>query len=138
MKAPAHALALFLEAEGLGTFAGDSGWSINAGEEPASPDDTITIYDTPGREPLLYGEPDTGANATYRPAVQVRVRSYDYPGAYDQQEAIRALFHKQTGVDIDNTRVVGIWLTSDIQSLGRDDNNRYRLTANYRLTREEA
>ena len=134
MNSPAHTLALYLDDQSIGTFGTD----ISVSNEPASPDDTITLYDVPGRQPLLYGDPDTGAGATFRPEIQVRVRGSSYPACWDKQETIRGLFHRLIGETIHDAHIVGVWMLSDIQSLGRDDNNRYRLTANYSITLMEA
>lgn len=130
MKSPAHTLALYLESQAIGTFGGNSGWVISVSDEPETPDDTVTVYDTPGRQPLLY-------SGVYRPEVQVRVRSGMYTDAWDKMEVIRTIFHAMTDSVVQGSHIVGVWMTSDIQSLGRDDNGRYRLTANYSITLSE-
>src|SRR5699024_1742290 len=134
MKSPAHALALWLESKGVGTFGADTGWCISAAAEPVAPDTTVTLYDTPGREPLLYGKGD--GKRYNQPAIQVRVRGADYPAAYSKAQQVRDLLNTIMNETIDGQLFVGAWLNSDIMSLGRDDNNRHRLTANYQLTRE--
>jgi hypothetical protein len=123
---PAHLIALYLAAQGAGVFAADTGWSINAGGEPPSPDTAITIYDTGG------ASPDTDEQDLLRPAFQVRVRAASYPAAYAKQEAIRDLLILPQGDLVQGTaRFIGVFATSDILAIGRDETDRYLLTANY-------
>lgn len=132
MRSTAHDIALYLEAQGFGTFAGTTSWAINVSREPNSPDDAITVYDTGGGEAL----PDI---TLYEPTIQVRVRSQSYTDAYAKAEAIRDLLILPTtrtlGASSD-TFYIGIWLQSDILSIGRDDNDRHLLTTNYRIQRQ--
>lgn len=132
MKAPAHALAEYFGTQGLGVWAAQTGWAISAAREPATPDTTITVYDTPGRAPALYEE------NLRRPSVQVRVRARSYPDAYTKFNDIVDALHAIIDQTIDGVAYVGVWMSSDIQSLGPDDNERFRLTANFQIMRQEA
>jgi hypothetical protein len=126
---PAHDLALYLAEQGLGTFGADVGWSINVSTEPAAPDETITLYDTGGPAPYLVDED------LRRPAVQVRVRSPLPESAYAKMDAVvRELIAPLERV-LYGSRYVGVYMTSDILSIGRDENNRLRLTANFEAER---
>jgi hypothetical protein len=130
MKSPAHDLALHLAGLGIGTFGADSGWSINVSTEPAEPDTVITLYDTGG------DEPDTDELDLLRPTFQVRVRGDDYPVVYSKQEAIRDALILPGRIETADSVFLGIFMTSDILAIGRDDNDRHLLTANYRSIRE--
>lgn len=126
MKSPAHDIGLFLEQKGLGTF----GVELHVSREPTSPDFVTTIYDTGGPAAALVNE------QLRRPTIQVRVRSHDYVEAYNRQQAVHAaLAVNETSFETDDARYVGCWLTSDIVSIGRDENERHLLTANYQLER---
>lgn len=129
MTPAAEDLARYLGTVGVGTFAGVTGWGIYANDEPTSPDNTITLYDTGG------GEPDTEQLDLLRPTFQVRTRSKVYAEAYNKQEQVRDIL---TGGRLDTTRsaFVLIAMQSDIFPLGKDDNMRFILTANYRTIRE--
>ncbi len=132
MRSPAHDIALYLEDEGVGTFAGESTWSINVSREPDSPDGAVTVYDTGGNA----ADP---VNEIYEPTIQVRVRAEDYATAYSKHEEIRDILIIPTSVTLgagDNTWYIGIWMQSDILSIGRDDHDRHILTANYRIQRQ--
>lgn len=131
---PAVELRDFLAAEGVGTVAATSGWSLSATLEPAGPDTVITLYDTPGPAPVSY------AIELRQQGVQVRVRApaNDYAGAYAKQvEAFRAL-NSITNQVIGQGFYLGVRLVGDIQSLGRDDNDRHLLVANYQIQRGPA
>lgn len=134
MRSAAHDIALHIASAGLGVFGGASGWAVSVGTEPASPDTTITVYDTGGEGP------DTDQLDIERPTIQVRVRSSKagsaYPDAHDKQRAIRALLHGIKGVTINGTRYAGITMTSEILVIGRDENDRFLMTANYRVIRQ--
>lgn len=130
MGTPAQDIGLHLAGIGLGSIQASDGWSINLATEPAKPDDTITLYDYGGRDALLYGRD------LRQPSVQVRVRSREYLAGYAKHTEIVDALHDIIDRDIDGHRYVGIWQIGDIQSIGRDDNNRYVMTANYQITRE--
>lgn len=106
-----------------------SGDTVFIGEEPASPNDCVTVYDTGGGDPF----PDI---ELYDTSIQVRVRNVNYAACYAMQQAIREALIIPTTVDINGTRYIGIWNTGDIISLGKDQNNRSLLTANYRIERQ--
>jgi hypothetical protein len=99
------------------------------GEEPATPNDVVTVYDTGG------GEPFAGIEL-YEPSIQVRVRNTSYAAAYALQQEIRKALIVPTDFEINNTHYIGVWNMGDIISLGKDQNNRAVFTANYRIERQ--
>lgn len=115
----------------LRTYLMDQGISpVFVGNEPDHPDVSVTLYDTGGFEP----EPDQDM---WRPTLQVRTRSRDYGEAYQMQEAIRDLLVLPASITVGSMEYFGIFMQSDIMSLGNDGNRRARLTANYRILRQE-
>lgn len=130
MKSPAYSVAQLLESEGLGTIAGNAGWSIAVAAEPASPDTTITVYDTGGIEP------DTD-QLDRRPSFQVRVRAHNYIAASDKINEVIDALHAQSGVELNGTRFSSFEMLSDVVSLGKDDNERFILTVNFRVPNAE-
>ena len=122
---PAHELALYLESEGVGTFAQD----IHVSREPAAPDNVVTIYDTGGSAPANYDI------ELRQPTIQVRVRNTSYPNAVAKQEEIFAILNAIKTQVIEGSTYLGVWMTTDILSIGRDDNDRHLLTANYQVQR---
>jgi hypothetical protein len=121
MNSPALDIANFLEAENIETLC-----YVN--EEPASPNDCVTVYDTGGSDPMVVDD-------VYSPTIQVRVRNLDSQLAYSKQYEIRDLLVAAKNQIINSTDYVSMWLQGDIISIGRDENNRYILTSNYRLMR---
>lgn len=126
MVDPAQCVKDLLVAAGIGTFGAATGWSINIGRMPDSPDTVVLCNVGPGRNPL----PHLLLN---RPSVQVMVRGDNngYAAAYTKMEdVVRALIGMLT------TTVQGDVYRSctqigDISYLGQDDNTRDLFTANF-------
>jgi len=138
MISPAHDIALYLAGQDVGTFAGTVGWTINVSREPMMPDDAITIYDTGG------GEPDTDELDLMHPTFQVRVRARKrllngidtgYEEAYSKHEQIRDLLMLGSPLVTVNSIFILINLATEISAIGRDDNDRHLLVANYNAIR---
>lgn len=127
---PADELAQHLAAEGVGAFGANSGWAIGVSREPPKPDTAITLYDTGGLDPLAL---DIDLR---QPTIQVRVRGRVYAEAFAKQEEIRDLLAGPTHRTIGEHHYVGIWLRGDFIGIGRDDNDRHLITANYHINRQ--
>lgn len=128
---PAKAIATYLQSQSVGTLGATSGWALAYSTEPDAPPNAITIFDTGGPAP------DTDQQNVLRPTIQVRVRSTGnaagYDAAYAKHQAIRDLLINLSGVTMSGIRVACVSMRSDILSIGRDDNDRHVLTANYQL-----
>lgn len=132
MQSIAYELARYIEAQGAGVFgeaAGDA-WSVFVGEEPALPDNTITLYDAGGGEPFV----DIDLR---QPVVQVRVRSRTYMSAYAKQVEVMRILGALVQEAYLESYFIGVWQTTDVFPLGRDDNDRVRLTVTYRVERQQ-
>lgn len=123
MNSPALDIANFLELEAVETL-------VYVNEEPAEPNDCVTVYDTGGADPMVVDD-------VYSPTIQVRVRNLDSQLAYAKQYQIRDILVAVSNQIINSTDYVAMWLQGDIISIGRDENNRYILTSNYRLMRSK-
>jgi len=123
MNSPAYDIAVFLEP--LITEA-----IIFCNEEPAIPNDCVTIYDTGGSDPMVVDD-------VYSPTIQVRVRNLDSQAGYAKQYQIRDILVAAKNQIINSVDYVSMWQQGDIISIGRDENNRYILTSNYRLMRSQ-
>ena len=111
------------------------GTSLFYSKEPDSGvvDKIVTIYDTGGDEPA--------ANYTYEfPNIQVKIRGdvLKYKEAYSLLNDIKNELHGTHNKTINGARYVGIWASSDIISLGYDEENRPELTINFRMQRTTA
>lgn len=137
MRSAADELAHYLEDRGIGLFGGNADWSIHIDREPFAPDRVVTLYDTGGSANVSI-DPEIR-----NPTFQVRVRGLTFSEAYEMQELISQILTQPGSDHASFERVIGghvyllIVRTSDILSLGRDENDRIRLTANYQAMRQQ-
>jgi hypothetical protein len=119
-----------LEAESsLGlTFATD----LFVGKEPATPDNCVTIFDTPGFSPQLTFK--KGEDYFY-PSIQVRVRNRSYIAGWDLINDIRASFHGRAQETWNGTLYSIIKCSSGPAMLDWDENKRVRFIINFDLQR---
>lgn len=130
MNSPAHDIALWLAAKpGFGGMGGLTDWCLNVAQEPAQPINAITIYDVPG------GEPDTDEMDIFTPSFQIRARAMNFEEGYSKLEAIQTLLTQSFPFEAETSRFNLVVSTSDIAYLGRNENNHYLLTSNYRSRR---
>lgn len=130
MNSPAHDVALYLEANGVGALGGTAAWAISHGAEAADPDSVVTVYDTPEGD-----GGDTDEQDIQHPRFQVRVRAFDRSSAYDKHEEIRTLLAAGAQPKTMSTSLMHIKEAPEIIQIGRDDTNRHILVANYRAMR---
>jgi hypothetical protein len=130
MNSPAKDLAKYLSGQtGLGTFAGSTNWSLYVAVEPNEPVNVVTLYDLGGpghNTDDLDMVPNT---------IQVRVRCESYSEGYEIHEIIRDLLVPNGPIVCETSSFVGVVMTADIASIGRDENNRSVLTATYTAIR---
>ena len=129
MNAPSVDLKDHLEDAGLGLVFGTN---LFVGEEPASPDNCVTIFDTPG-----FGRQTTMQRGEeyHRPSVQVRSRNNDYRAGYsalaDIVDELHALGHRE----INGTTYEVIMCVTEPAPLGKDENGRHWWIANFDIQR---
>lgn len=127
MKSPAHDVAIFIAGKsGLGSLGGTTDWRVGVGSEPTSPPNAITLYDTGGPGP------DTDQMDEFEVTFQVRVRCTLYSDGYQRHVDIKNLLIYDTPLVMDTSIFSGIEMTTEPQSLGRDDGDRDIIVANYR------
>jgi len=130
MPSTAFEVAQYLQSNGIGAFASPNQWSINVSREPTSPSDVITIYDTPGLEP------DTDELDLLKPGFQVRIRCIDYLSGIAKHEAIRDLLILPNQLVMAGTKYISVVMSIDINSIGRDEEDRHLLVASYRTIKQ--
>lgn len=128
-RSPAHDIAVWLGDNGHGTFAGNSGWAISVGTEPAKPESCITLYDTGGG----VDQPDAQFDD---PTMQIRVRHKDYETGYEKIFSVTRALTLPTALETTDYHYSGFNVFTDIAMIGKDDNDRCIFTANLRLMRE--
>lgn len=124
-------VAVYLQAQGIGVIASSSDWSIAVSREPATPANCITIYDTPG------SEPDTD-DLDIQSSFQIRVRCTDYETGMAKAVAARDALILPSRPMMNGNTYDYVFNTISINSLGRDDTDRFLLVATYRTTLERS
>lgn len=147
MSTPAIEIARYLAEQGVtAAHGGNADWSVHVSREPERPDNVVTIYDTAGLDPLVLDGVDGGELSQPGLQVRVRARGADYEAAYLLHKEIRALLVLPDAVvdgeplerTIGASHYVQIFPVGDILPLGRDDNDRHILVANYQAIRQAA
>ena len=95
--------------------------------EPPTPDDVITVYDSVGVAPLHV------EMEVRRPGIQVRVRDRSYDAGYARQVSVMNELLSWVGEEGQSLVFTGLEMSGDVYSLGRDENNRSILVANYQV-----
>lgn len=132
---PAEEVARYLDAEGIGTLAGAASWAIYFSRMPDEPDDCIALYDGGGGAPIVYDI------ELREPFVQIRIRGTVYSDVFDKAQEIFDLLCEPGGLpgparEMSDGLYLAFWMDSDFIDLGRDENERIRLTSNYRINRQ--
>ncbi len=113
----------------LATHVGVSGWAIEVGAMPATPDKVIMISDTGG-----WDDPNPRYLLDF-PTCQVMVRG-EANGYLDTFREAKAVKDNLLGVpsqDINNDRLVSITMRSDAGFIGRDEKQRPLFSINFAL-----
>ncbi len=105
--------------------------NVFIGKEPPNPDNTVTIFDTPGFPPYM-GLTDTGYEY---PSVQIRVRNRDYRAGWDMINDIMQTLHGRAHETWNNALYEVIYATNNPALLDWDDNGRVRFIINLNLQR---
>ena len=131
MIAPSVDIKDMLEAESsLGlTFGTD----LFIGREPTTPNDCVTIFDTPGRGPeLLIGN---ASNYNY-PSIQIRVRDANYLDGWNLIDGIKVALHGRGPETWNAATYTLIECTTEPALLDWDENYRCRFIVNFDIQRK--
>lgn len=133
MNAPSIDIKDLIEAESslALTFATD----VFVGSEPASPENCVTIFDTPGFPPQLTFK--KGENYFY-PSIQIRVRNKIYIGGWALINEIKEFLHGRGPETINGTLYTAMICSGEPALLDWDDNERARFVVNFELQRRES
>ena len=118
-----------LAAAGLDLTAGVN---LFPGEEPASPANCVTVYDTPGSAPML--TQDRTERYDF-PAIQVKVRNTSYANAQTLIEAIKVELHGLAHHVQGGTSYELVKCDQDPFSLGKDETGRSMWVCNFSIQR---
>lgn len=103
------------------------------GREPATPKNTVTIFDSYGRAPQLTmaGQGED----YYYPSVQIRVRNISYTDGWDIIQSITSSLHGRAHETWNGTLYTVIYCFNGPALLDWDDNGRVRFIVNFNLQR---
>ena len=107
---------------------------LHISREPISPENTITIYDTPSAPPMLTYK--RGEEYEY-PAIQVRVRNIDFQTGWDLAERIKNILHARGREVWNDVYYSIIACSSGPNMLGWDENDRVLITVNFEIQRKK-
>ena len=107
--------------------------NLFTGKEPAKPDNTVTIFDTPGFPPQV--TLGVGDDDYYYPSVQIRVRNRDYLTGLALIQDILTSLHGRAQETWNGTLYTVILCSSGPVPLGWDENDRIWFIINFNLQR---
>ena len=110
------------------TFATD----LFIAKQPLTPDNCVTIYDTPGAPPALWMD---AADVYDYPSIQIRVRNKSYLTGYALIQQIKTFLHGQAHVTINSTYYSLIQCMGDPAFLEWDEKGRVHFIINFNLQR---
>lgn len=109
------------------------GTDLFIGREPASPDNIVTLFDTPGGGPWLGMRKEDG-RYDYS-AFQIRIRNRGYDEAMSLGWDLVGILHGIGNQTINNTLYTLVEALDDPALLDWDDNNRARVVVNFAIQR---
>lgn len=121
-KTPAESLANLL-ADKIGSLV--IGDNLFIGMMPDKIDNAVSIMDTGG------GEQDA-VNAIDDCSFQVYSRNESYQAGYNLQNLIKSELQSIEPITINEEKILGVWVKSNIAFIGRDESERSLFSSNYR------
>ena len=105
------------------------------GREPATPDNCVTIFDTPGYPPsmTLKGKEE---GSIFYPSIQIRVRNNDYQTGWNLIDRIKLLLHGTVKEIINSTSYDYIKCISEPFLLGFDEADRALFVSTFDICRK--
>ncbi len=107
--------------------------NLFVGREPIVQIDCVTVFDTPGRPPVLTLDGD----AYHYDTVQIKIRSKNYQEAFRLSHSIMNLLHGRTGELWNGTLYTLIVALSAPALLNWDDNNRVSFIVDFETQRRK-
>lgn len=111
-----------LELNGYGTFKKD----LFGVSMPNSPDECVCVYNNAGYEPEI----DFDNSVTEYPGIQIISRAKDYKTAYENLYNIYKFLNGDTGL------YTLIEAEQSPVGIGKDENGRFEVSCNFKVTKE--
>ena len=106
--------------------------NLFVGKEPTSPDNCVTIFDTPGGKPLLTYKKE---EKYYYQSIQIRIRNNGYTEAFSLADEIEELLQGIAHETINKTYYSLIQTMGSPFLLDWDENGRSRVVINFNIQR---
>jgi hypothetical protein len=129
MNAASVDIASYLAAAGLGLTIATN---LFVGREEASPDNCVTVFDTPG---IKTDRTLDGGGLYRRPAIQIRVRNRDYRAAQQMAEDIYLELLGIANQVIGGTHYAIVGDMQEPHYLDTDESDRHRWIVNFDIQR---
>jgi hypothetical protein len=107
------------------------------GKEPATPYNSVTIFDTPGFPDELLLDGSSNGNSYQYPSVQIRVRNTNYTVGWSLIENIKASLHGRARETWNGTLYSVIMCSSGPALLEWDDNSNVKFIVNFNIQRRK-
>lgn len=101
--------------------------NIYYSDMPDTPDNNITLYNTGGFDTLH----SLGNITAEQPTFQVAIRHTSYATAITWAESVKGILNPLIGSTINSNLYISVFMQGDINSLGKDDRNRSKITLNF-------
>ena len=112
---------------GVGKFVARRGWGIYVAQQPAEPDNVITIYDAPGRQE---SDQSRGTWVSFV-RVFVRVRAQDYLDGFRKMQEILSILKVKDRFEKNDTEYLSLRDWSAIEPDRMDDKERWEWILNF-------
>lgn len=135
---PADILRYTLIGASQGTLPTTNGsWPIYTSQEPNTPDNCITTYNTQGQ---LQGRIQKSGLYVEKPGIQIRIRATDHTTGHSKAKSIEAaldaVYDDNVTISSNSYEVHAVHRTASIAYLGKDSpsSNRHLFTLNVTVT----
>ena len=111
------------------------GVNLHLYREPAKPDQTVSLFETPGMPPLPLLNSNEDTKHFERPSIQIRIRAFDADKGFELAYKIMNLLHARSQEVWGDYLYIGIFAVSNPDMLDWDVNNRVRIVLNLNIHR---
>jgi len=113
------------------------GTNLHIHREPTKPDNTVTVFETPGMPPIGLLNSNEDTKHYERPSIQIRIRNKSADVGFDLAYTIQKILHARTQETWGSYLYTVIYASSSPMLLDWDEVNRVRIVLNFNIQRRE-
>lgn len=113
------------------------GTNLHLHREPTQPDNTITIFETPGMPPVGLIDSNEDTKHYERPSIQIRIRNTSADVGFDLAYAIQVALHARAQETWGSYLYSIIYAASSPMLLDWDEVSRVRIVLNFNIQRRK-